>query len=100
MASTHGHHEVVRLLLEARADADLADEYGRSPLYVACCKGYPKIVSLLLEARANTDKVSKHYGTSPIAVASSQNRVEEAGFFQDTPFQNQGCGPPLLMIPI
>ena len=26
VASTHGHHEVVRLLLEARADADLADQ--------------------------------------------------------------------------
>ena len=50
MASYQGHVEVVKVLLEARADKDKATDDGATPLYVASQEGHVDVVRVLLEA--------------------------------------------------
>jgi len=42
MAAEHGHLEVARLLLEAKADLNESGD-GRSPLQIACERGHVKV---------------------------------------------------------
>jgi hypothetical protein len=52
-ASDKGHLEVVKLLLERKANANVKDTfYGATPLIWAAQKGYAKIVEALLDAGA------------------------------------------------
>jgi ankyrin repeat protein len=46
------HQEIVRLLIEAGADVDLADGDGVTPLSHARSRGYDEIAALLVEAGA------------------------------------------------
>jgi ankyrin repeat protein len=50
---------VVRLLLEAKADVDKKNRYGRTALYWAANKGHEAMVWLLLEAKADVDAKDK-----------------------------------------
>ena len=47
-AAERGHLEVIRLLLNGRADVDKAKEGGVTPLYVAAELGHTNVVRLLL----------------------------------------------------
>lgn len=49
-AAAHGHHEVVKLLVAAGADARLVDRDGQSPLVHAANSGSTRSVATLLEA--------------------------------------------------
>ena len=57
-----------RLLLQSRADANLADEMGRTALHIACWRAHAKVVRLLLQARAQPD-VTDHDMQTPFEVA-------------------------------
>ena len=48
-----GHDAVVRLLLDAGADKDLADNYGVTPLIIAAAVGHDAVVRTLLNAGAD-----------------------------------------------
>ena len=52
MAPRHGHTEIVKLLLNNKADPNICCE-GRSPLYSASLRGYTEIVKLLLNNKAD-----------------------------------------------
>ena len=54
-AAFQGHAEVVRLLLGAGADKDVADSSGFTALISAYRAGHADIVSLLLEAGAGKE---------------------------------------------
>ena len=54
-ASDGGHLHVVQLLLEARADADVAGNQGMTPLISASAQGHVDVVRVLLEAGARKD---------------------------------------------
>ena len=67
-ASSEGHAEIVRLLLEAGADKDMKDGTSRSnltALMLATSKGHVEIVSLLLDAGANPNMQDWHNRTAP-----------------------------------
>ena len=49
-ASSKGHLEVVRALLDAKAEVNKADNDGRTPLYQALSNKHPEIAALLREA--------------------------------------------------
>ncbi|KKQ32484.1 MAG: hypothetical protein US49_C0007G0026 [candidate division TM6 bacterium GW2011_GWF2_37_49] len=48
--------DIVKLLLEYKANPNLADEYGNLPLYLAISRGNVTIIKLLLEAGANPNQ--------------------------------------------
>ena len=52
-AAGTGHVEVVRLLLEAGADPDLAGDHGLTPLHSAAIGGRADVARVLLEAGAD-----------------------------------------------
>ena len=52
LASSSGHLDVVRILINAGSNLDDVDKFGRSPLMWAAAGGYVKVVKLLLEAGA------------------------------------------------
>ena len=82
LALHRGHAHVARLLVEAGADPNKADWWGRPPLllaFVADGSGAPTCTRLLLEARASPHlRGSPHlrdfYGLSPLEMASAHPR--------------------------
>ena len=64
LAAQSGHVEVVRLLLEAGADKDVADDDGATALMEAAYRGHVEVVRLLLEAGADKDMAS-NWATQP-----------------------------------
>jgi len=60
LASWNGHTEIVKLLLEAKADVNLQNTSGRTALIWASREGHTEIVKLLEEAtKQNSPKDSK-----------------------------------------
>lgn len=48
-ASGKGHKNVVELLLKYKADVNMEDRYGDTPLIKACRGGHSNIVEILLK---------------------------------------------------
>jgi hypothetical protein len=66
-ATTGGHIEVARALLQAGANARKSNDIGRTPLHWASQKGHLEIVRALLEAGAGADvRKRNEIGFSPI----------------------------------
>eukprot|EP00416_Gambierdiscus_australes_P017550 CAMPEP_0171082166 /NCGR_PEP_ID=MMETSP0766_2-20121228/16933_1 /TAXON_ID=439317 /ORGANISM="Gambierdiscus australes, Strain CAWD 149" /LENGTH=137 /DNA_ID=CAMNT_0011539507 /DNA_START=1 /DNA_END=411 /DNA_ORIENTATION=+ len=61
-----GNLAQVRILLEARADASLANCYGRTPLSFAAGKGQPEMLQELLEAAPNCLNTPDSWGLRPL----------------------------------
>lgn len=59
---------VLRLLLAAGADPDIADSAGYKPLHLAAAHGTPDLVDALLDAGANIAQPARD-GRTPLAVA-------------------------------
>ena len=68
VAAEAGKHEVVLLLLEAKADPTAEDADGAQPLILACQGGHGLCVHALLEAGA--DPLAECNGNSAIAEAA------------------------------
>lgn len=71
IASEKGDYEVVKILLDNKADTNKTWTYDISPLYIACEKGYTNIVKLLLENKAEINKC-KTNETSPLYMACAK----------------------------
>ena len=67
-----GHVEVVRLLLEARAnhDSDLTAG-GVTPLLMSCVRGHVEVLRALLEHRSDVNKPCTDDGTTPLKLGQS-----------------------------
>jgi ankyrin repeat protein len=63
------YSDVIRLLLDNKADINKCDNYGESPLAYACEAGNLWAVKLLLERGADVNKASKD-GTTPLGIAN------------------------------
>lgn len=72
-ACTAGHVDVVRHLLEARADPSPGDFEGRTPLHDASEDGRLEIVIELLRAGADPNPVSV-MGDTPLSLAARNGR--------------------------
>ncbi|CAE7423520.1 FRAS1 [Symbiodinium sp. KB8] len=81
-ASSEGHLEVVRLLLEASADKDKATNDGRTPLFVAAGQSHLEVARFLLEAKADKDKAT-HDGFTPLCFAVQEGHLEIVGLLLD-----------------
>ena len=75
VASQEDHLEIVRLLIDAGADLDKADDFGRTQLLVASENGYLEVVELLIKAGAKLDMVDV-YGVTPLYSACQYGHFE------------------------
>merc|ERR1712062_434315 len=72
MASANGHGEVVRMLLEARANMSLGNEAGNCPMHWAALNGHEDVCRLLMEARADAN-VRNEFNRKPFDEAFGRN---------------------------
>ncbi|CAE7529766.1 ANK1 [Symbiodinium natans] len=73
LASLRGHVEVVRTLLEAKADCD-KEGNGQCPLLAATEDGHVEVVRLLLESRADSN-LACTFGSVPLHVAAEHGHA-------------------------
>lgn len=71
-AAARGHGAVCRLLIDARADVNAADENGKTPLHIAEAAKQSEIVKLLSEHHPHLDPMDNHEFT-PLMMACSNN---------------------------
>lgn len=74
-AAQNGHIEVVRKLMEYKANIEAVTNEGHTALFAAAHKGYANIVRVFLDYKSNPNKVSSN-GYKPIHSASHQGHVE------------------------
>ena len=74
IAAQEGHDLVVRTLLDAGADKDLAKNNGCTPLLIAAEKGHDAVVRTLLDAGADKD-LAMNDGATPLLVAAWKGHV-------------------------
>ncbi|KAF7971912.1 hypothetical protein HWV62_19483 [Athelia sp. TMB] len=77
VASSEGHLEVVKLLLDNSADPNTRDERIGTALQVASSKGHLAVAKLLLEMGADANIRAGEYGTA-LHAASSEGHLEVA----------------------
>uniref|UniRef100_A0A0G4HJE4 Uncharacterized protein n=1 Tax=Chromera velia CCMP2878 TaxID=1169474 RepID=A0A0G4HJE4_9ALVE len=75
VASANGHTEIVRLLVDARANVDLQHTNGTTALIQSSNKGHTDIVRLLLHANASVDMQDKA-GYSALMWASTNGHTD------------------------
>ncbi len=75
IAAQQGDCEVVKLLLDAKADPNQACENSATPLYIAAQNGHFKVVKLLLEAKADPNQ-ARNDGVTPLYIAAQQGDFE------------------------
>jgi len=76
-AATHGHLEVMTLLLDKNAYIDAASPNGTTPLMMAAFYGTPSAVKLLLEAGADPS-LKNQQALTAIDFAHRNNRLDSA----------------------
>ncbi|PKO35981.1 MAG: hypothetical protein CVU33_20800, partial [Betaproteobacteria bacterium HGW-Betaproteobacteria-6] len=76
-AATHGHLDVMRLLLENHAYIDAESPNGSTPLMMAAGYGTPEAVKLLLEEGADP-MLKNQLGLTAIDFANRASRAESA----------------------
>ena len=76
-AARKGHAEVVKLLLDNKADVNVSRHTdGATPLYVAAWNGHTEVVKVLLYNKADAN-ISKHTdGATPLHVAAQNGHTE------------------------
>ena len=91
VAAQNGCLEVVDLLLEAGADKEICDMYGRTPLHWAAYCGHLEIVRFLLQSGADKDKCDTD-GTPPLHYASEQGQLEVVRLLLESGAEKDSCG--------
>jgi ankyrin repeat protein len=78
VASENGHHDVVRTLVRAGADVNLAstDEYAESPLFRAAQEGHVQCVDILIEAGAHINYARGVDGRTALLMASKEGHID------------------------
>ncbi|XP_070196145.1 serine/threonine-protein phosphatase 6 regulatory ankyrin repeat subunit B-like [Littorina saxatilis] len=70
VASEHGHHKIVKILLKHHARVDVFDEHGKAALHLACENGHRAVADILLWHKAFVNAKSKQ-GLSPLHLAAA-----------------------------
>ena len=66
-AASNGHEVCVKLLVDAKANVEAADDIGRTPAFKAAQDGRDICLKLLIDAGADTSIVNKSLGMTPEA---------------------------------
>ena len=73
-SAQQGHSDTTALLLELKADPNVQDNEGRTPLWVASFDGYIGVIKTLIAAGAKVN-LADAQGMTPLYAASSQGQV-------------------------
>eukprot|EP00049_Salpingoeca_infusionum_P002829 m.60348 g.60348 ORF g.60348 m.60348 type:complete len:587 (+) comp11809_c1_seq3:401-2161(+) len=65
-AVRQGNQALVILLLDAKADPNIQDAYGQTPLHVATVNGHVQIADTLVRRRDTMANVLDHHGRTPL----------------------------------
>uniref|UniRef100_A0A8C9Y1T8 Ankyrin 1 n=1 Tax=Sander lucioperca TaxID=283035 RepID=A0A8C9Y1T8_SANLU len=76
-AARMGHKELVKLLLEHKANPNSTTTAGHTPLHIASREGHVQTVRILLDMEAQQTKMTKK-GFTPLHVASKYGKVDVA----------------------
>ena len=87
-----GHEEIVKLLLERKANVNAETKQGNTALRIACDNGRTSVAQMLIDAKADIN-VRNEYGETTLHEASSQGRDEMVRFLlknkADSDIRNQ-----------
>lgn len=83
LASYHGHHEAVVLLLNHGADPDRRNDRGQTPLGGVAFKGYLEIARLLVDHGA-APSADQGGGQTPVMFAAVFGRKKMVAYLQGT----------------
>lgn len=75
IACQKGHTDVVKMLINHKADINTCKDTRESPLNVACYEGHTEIVKMLIEKKADIDKF-RFTGESPLYIACDNGYTE------------------------
>ncbi|CAB1439366.1 unnamed protein product, partial [Pleuronectes platessa] len=76
-AARMGHKEIVKLLLEHKANPNSTTTAGHTPLHITAREGHVQTVRILLDMEAQQTKMTKK-GFTPLHVASKYGKVDVA----------------------
>jgi ankyrin repeat protein len=83
LAAAHGHTDTVQTLLERKADVNVADVTGWTPLHAAAYGGKPEIIQLLLDHGA-TVPPSNWYTPTPLELAEMLGHQDAVDLLKKT----------------
>ena len=75
-ASIRGHVDVVKALVGSRADVNVGDVYGNTPLHCAAKRGLDAVAEVLLGARGVQVNAVGHVGKTALLCAAEHGRAE------------------------
>jgi ankyrin repeat protein len=75
IAATKYNDEIVKILLDFKADPDIKNLEGRTPLFIASGWNSPEVLLGMIHCGANIN-VSDNHQMTPLHFASSHNRTE------------------------
>ena len=79
IAAGFGHPTIVKMLIAAGANLDLADDEGWTSLFMAATRGYVRCTTILIDAGANINQATTGTrgggGFSPLAAVVMQGKV-------------------------
>lgn len=68
-------YEIIKLLLESRADVNIQQKNGDTPLIIAIDLKFNEIVELLIDNKANVN-TKNIYGETPLIMAACKDQIE------------------------
>ncbi len=76
VAAKGGHHPVVRMLVDAKADIRATTTTGAAPLHFAAASGSGETVTLLIDQGADVNLREPQWGQTPLMFAAGSGRTE------------------------
>lgn len=85
-AASFGHHEVCKMLIDAKAQINIKGKHGTNPLLEATMRGHKEVCQLLIEAKAPILAKYNAYkqDCTPLMVAAGGKHKEICILFVDT----------------
>lgn len=75
LAVEFGHNDIVKLLLDKKADVNAKTAFGFTPLHFAAMKGRKEVADMLISKKCKLD-IKNTFGITPIFMAASLGHVD------------------------